>query len=64
MIKDEDIKEPTYGNLDWNAELVNAGVKWPYPVEDVPHPPKWLWTLWLIWGVFVVGLLLGVVLAE
>ncbi len=31
-------------------------------VEDVPHPPQWLWKLGL-WGVFAVGILLGIVLA-
>lgn len=52
MIKDEDIKE-------WPS--AHRPGQW-IEVEDVPHPPKWLWTLG-VWGVFIVGLLLGVVLA-
>ncbi len=52
MIKDEGVKEPTYEHRPG---------QW-IEVDDVPHPPKWLWKFFL-WLVFIVGLVLGVVLA-
>ncbi len=61
MIKDEDVKEPTYGNMEWRTKLGSAGVEWPHPAEEIQLSGR-PWKLFLVL-VFVVGLLIGVVLA-